>query len=71
MFSTNIGTIDRALRIVGGIALLLFAVTGVPATGFNWIGWIGVVPLVTAAIGWCPAYTMVGLSTCPMPKREG
>ena len=40
--STNVGGIDRILRIVAGIALLLFAITGVPATGFNWVGWIGV-----------------------------
>lgn len=70
MLSTNIGTTDRMLRIVGGILLLIFAIIGVPATSFNWIGWIGIVPLVTAAIGWCPAYTLLGLSTCPAEKRE-
>jgi hypothetical protein len=43
---------------------LLFAITGVPATSFNWIGWIGVVPLLTAAIGWCPLYAPFGIRTC-------
>ncbi len=71
MFSTNIGGIDRGLRIVAGAALLLFAITGVPATGYNWLGWIGIVPLATAALGWCPAYTMLGMTTCPVPRRQG
>ncbi len=68
--STNVGGIDRILRIVVGIALLLFAITGKPATGFNWVGWIGVVPLLTAAIGWCPAYTLLGMNTCPLQNRQ-
>lgn len=62
--STNVGSIDRILRIVVGLALILFAVTGVPATGYNWLGWIGVVPLLTAALGWCPLYTLIGVKTC-------
>lgn len=71
MFSTNVGGIDRVLRIVAGIGLLLFAITGVPATGYNWLGWIGVVPLATAALGWCPAYTLLGMNTCPVSSRQG
>jgi hypothetical protein len=66
----NMGGIDRALRIIVGLLLLAFAITGVPETGYNWIGWIGVVPLLTAFIGWCPAYTVVGLSTCPVEQRR-
>jgi Inner membrane protein YgaP-like, transmembrane domain len=65
----NVGSIDRALRIIVGVLLLAFAITGVPATGYNWIGWIGVVPLLTAFMGWCPAYTLVGLSTCPLQRK--
>ncbi len=68
--STNVGGIDRILRIVAGIALLLFAITGVPATGFNWVGWIGVVPLLTALIGFCPLYRLVGVDTCKV-KNAG
>lgn len=60
----NVGGIDKTLRIVAGVALLAFAATGIPATGFNWIGWIGVVPLLTAAIGWCPLYVPFGIRTC-------
>jgi hypothetical protein len=40
-----------------------------PATGYNWLGWIGVVPLATALLGWCPAYTLLGVSTCPVEKK--
>jgi hypothetical protein len=66
----NVGGIDKVLRIVAGLALLAFAVTGLPATGYNWLGWIGVVPLLTAFIGWCPAYTLIGVNTCPLQQRK-
>lgn len=65
----NVGTIDRVARIILGIVLLLYA-TAFPATGYNWIGWIGVVPLLTAVIGWCPAYSLFGISTCPTGDRS-
>jgi len=54
----NVGTIDRTVRAVAGIALIGW---GVAAQ--NWWGAIGIVPLFTAAIGWCPAYLPLGLST--------
>lgn len=57
----NMGTIDRALRAVVGVALVALAATGTIGV---W-GWIGVVPLATAAIGWCPAYAPFGITTCP------
>jgi hypothetical protein len=57
------GGADRGFRIVLGLALLIFAATGVPATGWNVLGWIGIVPLVTALVGWCPLYTVLGLRT--------
>lgn len=56
----NVGSIDRALRIVAGIALIALAATGTVGV---W-GYIGVVPLATALIGWCPAYTLFGIKTC-------
>ncbi|MEO1160622.1 MAG: DUF2892 domain-containing protein [Pseudomonadota bacterium] len=58
----NIGTIDRALRAVIGIALIAWAVLG--TSEFAWAGWIGVVPLFTAVIGWCPPYSLLGINTC-------
>jgi O-antigen ligase len=57
----NMGTLDRGLRVAAGLALVALAATGTVGV---W-GWIGVVPLVTAAIGWCPAYTLLGIRTCP------
>ncbi|GIX11970.1 DUF2892 domain-containing protein [Elioraea sp.] len=57
----NMGMLDRAVRAVVGVALVALAATG---TIGLW-GWIGVVPLATAAIGWCPAYAPFGISTCP------
>jgi hypothetical protein len=60
----NVGTIDRIARIVVGLALIGFALGVIaPGTGWNWVGWIGVIPILTALFGTCPAYTMFGLST--------
>jgi hypothetical protein len=57
----NMGMVDRAVRAVVGVVLVALAATGTIGV---W-GWIGVVPLATAAIGWCPAYLPFGISTCP------
>jgi hypothetical protein len=59
---SNVGGIDRGLRIVVGLALVGAAVTG--ALG-PW-AYLGVVPILTGAIGWCPAYLPFGLSTCKL-----
>ena len=60
----NVGSIDRIVRIVVGFGLISLAFWG-PQTPW---GWIGVVPLLTAALGFCPIYTMLGFSSCPMKK---
>jgi len=60
----NEGTIDRALRVIAGLVLIGLAASG---TVGAW-GWIGVVPLVTGIVGFCPAYAIFGLSTCSMKK---
>jgi hypothetical protein len=60
----NEGNIDRILRITAGLVLVGLAATG---TVGMW-GWIGIVPLATGAIGWCPLYSVLGLNTCPMKK---
>jgi len=62
---TNEGTIDRALRVIAGLVLIGLAATG---TVGMW-GWIGIMPLLTGAIGFCPAYSIFGISTCPMKKQ--
>lgn len=62
----NVGTIDRVLRVIVGLLLIAYALKlGFGDTGWNWVGWIGVVPLLTALIGNCPAYSLLGISTCP------
>lgn len=61
----NVGTIDRSLRVVVGLVLIAYAIPlGFTKTGWNWVGWIGIVPLLTALLGNCPAYTLLGISTC-------
>ena len=57
----NIGTVDRILRVVAGAALILLAAFGKIGV---W-GYLGVVPLATGLFRFCPAYTLLGLSTCP------
>jgi hypothetical protein len=63
---TNMGKIDRILRAILGIGLISLAFVG-PQTPW---GWIGVVPLVTAFLGWCPAYLPFGISTCPKEHTD-
>jgi hypothetical protein len=60
----NVGTIDRIVRITAGVVLLGLAATGT----VGWWGWLGIVPLATGVVGWCPPYAMLGLSTCKMRK---
>lgn len=64
MFKSNVGGIDRIFRIVVGVALIAMTLMG----SIGVWGWIGVVPLLTAALGSCPLYTVLGLNTCPMKK---
>ena len=56
----NVGGIDRILRIIIGLVLISLVFVG-PQTVW---GWIGVVPLATAIIGWCPPYALLGINTC-------
>ena len=63
--TVNMGALDRGLRLIVGIALICFAIPiGFPNVGWNWVGWVGAIPIVTALIGNCPAYSVVGISTC-------
>ena len=61
----NEGTLDRALRVIAGLVLIGLAATG--KVGL-W-GYIGVVPLLTGALGNCPVYSILGINTCPLNKR--
>lgn len=59
----NVGGIDKIARIAVGIALIVWAIAGGPV----W-AWIGILPLATGLMGWCPAYTLLGIKTCPLKK---
>ena len=61
MFQTNIGALDRILRIVVGAVLIALVFVG-PKTAW---GWIGIVPLVTGLLKTCPIYSLIGVSSCP------
>ncbi len=56
----NVGGIDRVLRIVAGLAILSLVFIG-PQTAW---GWIGLIPLITGVVGFCPMYPLIGISTC-------
>ncbi len=62
---TNEGTIDRAVRIVLGLGLISLAFIGPQSP----LGYLGLVPLATGLIGFCPLYKILGISTCPLPKK--
>jgi glyoxylate carboligase len=61
---SNVGGLDKILRIVAGLGLI-----GATAAGMLPVwGYIGIIPLVTGLMGWCPLYPILGLSTCPIKK---
>lgn len=61
----NEGNIDRILRIIFGIALIALVFVG-PQTPW---GWIGIIPLATGLIGFCPLYAILGIKTCPVKSN--
>lgn len=56
----NIGNMERVVRAVVGLALIAIVFVG-PQTAW---GWLGIIPLATAVLGWCPPYAMLGINTC-------
>ncbi|MFI4889259.1 MAG: DUF2892 domain-containing protein [Steroidobacterales bacterium] len=63
--NANVGTIDRAVRIIAGLALIALAALG----KVGWWGYLGVIPLATGIFRFCPAYTLLGIRTCEAPKQ--
>ncbi|MHB1642671.1 MAG: YgaP family membrane protein [Acidithiobacillus sp.] len=55
---------DRLIRVIVGIVVIALVFVG-PKTPW---GWLGLVPLITGLVGWCPAYTLLGIRTCPLRK---
>ena len=64
--NANVGSIDRALRIIAGLALIALAATGT----VGWWGWLGLIPLATGVFRFCHAYPLLGISTCSMKKSD-
>lgn len=64
-FSCNEGTADRVIRVVVGMGLIMLAFVG-PATPW---GFLGAIPLITGVAGVCPLYSILGVRTCPAPRR--
>ena len=71
--SVNVGSFDRIFRIVVGLVLLAMTplavsfgspLGGILPAGYSNLAWIGVVPLFTALVGWCPLYSILGIKTC-------
>ncbi len=62
---TNVGNIDRLLRTLVGVGLIAWALMGGPL----W-AWVGVVALATGVFKFCPAYTLLGMNTCPMESAD-
>ena len=62
--TVNEGTIDRVVRVIAGLVLIAMALGFLPGVAASPLGWIGIVPLATGLIGWCPAYTLLGINTC-------
>ena len=61
----NMGGLDRLLRFYLGLMMIGFALPfWAPQTGWNWIGWLGLIPLASALMGSCGLYRVIGLSTC-------
>lgn len=60
--NSNVGLTDRSIRTLFGIGLLGFAASG-DRTGFEWLGWLGIIPLATGLLGICPLYSLLGINT--------
>ena len=63
--NANVGNLDRVARIILGLGLLSLTVMG-PQT---WFGLLGLIPLATAIMGFCPLYTVFGFSSCPVKQK--
>jgi hypothetical protein len=68
MFKTNVGSIDRALRIAAGAALLVWFFVDQGSGAWHYAKLIGIVPILTGLFGTCPLYSILGVSTCPMKR---
>lgn len=68
MFASNVGGLDRKLRIIVGLVAIAFAIFGPADIAWKWVGYFGAVPLLTGLIGWCPPYSLLGINTCKVKQ---
>ncbi len=66
MMKRNVGQVERAIRIVAGLVLVALAATGT----VGWWGWLGLLPLATGLVGWCPPYALLGINTCKVKRPQ-
>jgi hypothetical protein len=60
----NVGTADRIIRVIVGLMLIALAIWS--NISYAWLGYAGIIPLITGLFGTCPVYSMLGISTCPI-----
>ena len=60
MLKANAGTVDRAMRVIFGLMIVSLVFVG-PQTAW---GWLGLIPIATGFVGWCPLYAALGMNTC-------
>jgi len=60
----NIGSIDKSLRILLGLAIIIIGIFYE-----SWLGLVGIIPILTAFIGFCPLYSLIGISTCQIKDK--
>jgi general stress protein CsbA len=68
----NEGSVDRIVRLVLGVILILAAYLSGQCSTLTWVvGIVGAIALITGAIGWCGLYAVLGINTCKVPKKDG
>ena len=65
-FQTNIGGLDKGIRIGVGALLIVLALLGI----IGWWGWLGIIPLATAFVRFCPLYALFGINPCPLKSKD-
>ncbi len=63
----NVGSTERVIRVTAGLGLISLVFIG-PQTPW---GWIGLLPIATGLMGWCPPYSLLGINTCSVKKKQG
>ncbi len=61
----NVGSVERVIRVAAGLGLISLVFVG-PQTPW---GWIGLLPIATGLMGWCPPYALLGINTCSVNKK--